>query len=380
MSGSLGNVDAPSTSATRQKTITRASSNRRHPYRVREIAEQAGLSEATVDRVLNERGNVRESTIREVRQAIADLDRQRDQVRLVGQKFTIDVVMSAPARFSTAVRDAIEAELAFLRPALVRCRFHLKESAGVDVLVEQLEKIRRRGSQGVVLKAPDEPEVADAIDRLEAAGIPVVTLVTDVPTSRRRAYVGMDNRAAGQTAAYLVSQWSRNDHGAVLVTLSSSAFRGEEERESGFRTALRRLDPEREIVELSETDGIDARMREFVTHALTQRPDITAVYSIGGANVAIVEAFADLGRTFEVFIGHDLDDDNAELIRHKKLSAVLHHDLHQDMRRACQVIVASHGAIDIGALSTMSMIQVVTPYNIPLASRLDARKLGMRSP
>ena len=90
---------------------------------------------------------------------------------------------------------------------------------------------------------------------------------------------------------------------------------GEEERESGFRAALRRLAPAASVVELSETDGIDERMRELVTDALRQRPDITAVYSIGGANVAIVDAFADLGREFEVFIAHDLDDDNLELIR-----------------------------------------------------------------
>jgi len=42
----------------------------KHRYRIREIAAQAGLSVATVDRVLHERPGVRESTVREVHQAI----------------------------------------------------------------------------------------------------------------------------------------------------------------------------------------------------------------------------------------------------------------------------------------------------------------------
>jgi LacI family transcriptional regulator len=77
-------------------------------YRIPEIAAQAGLSERTIDRVLNNRGQVcestaRESTAREVQQAIADLDRQRSQLRLSGRTFMIDVVMQAPQRFSSAV-------------------------------------------------------------------------------------------------------------------------------------------------------------------------------------------------------------------------------------------------------------------------------------
>ncbi len=67
------------------------------PFRIREIAVQAGLSEATVDRVLNGRWGVRDSTVREVRSALADLERQRDQVRLAGRTFSIDIVMQAPA-------------------------------------------------------------------------------------------------------------------------------------------------------------------------------------------------------------------------------------------------------------------------------------------
>jgi LacI family transcriptional regulator len=336
-----------------------------HPYRIREIAGQAGLSERTVDRVLNNRGGVRVSTVREVQQAIADLDRQRSQLRLSGRTFMIDVVMQAPRRFSSAVRDALEAELPSLRPAAVRCRFHFRETGPLDKLVATLDGIRSRGSQGVILKAPDLPEIITACWRLMRAGIPVITLVTDLPGSHRLAYVGMDNRAAGATAAYLMGQWLGDRPGNVLVTLSREFFRGEEEREMGFRGAMRSRYPDRSLIEIDNSDGLDETVRGLVLDALDGDPDINAVYSIGGGNMAIVEAFARRRRDCSVFIAHDLDQDNTRLLRDGRISAVLHHDLNQDMRRACHAIMQAHKVLPGGVYAWPSNIHVITPYNMP---------------
>ncbi len=45
--------------------------------------------------------------------------------------------------------------------------------------------------------------------------------------------------------------------------------------------------------------------------------------------------------------------------------SVLHHDLRQDMRRACQLIMQAHGALPEGTAGTLpSAIQVITPYNM----------------
>jgi len=349
-----------------------------HPHLVKDIALQAGVSVATVDRVLNQRAGVRQHTQRRVAQALAELERQSAQVGLVGRKFLIDVVMQAPDRFTQVARAALERELPALQPAIFRSRFHLAELTPVSTLVTTLDSIAARGSHGVLLKAPDLPEVVAAVQRLHVRGIPVITLVTDLPTSQRLAYVGMDNRAAGQTAAYLMGEWlgetgmrgggeGGSDNGTgVVVSLSSNRFRGEEEREIGFRQTLRERYPALNVHEISEGFGLHSATAQLLGEKLKQWPDAVAVYSVGGANAAIIEAFERQGRACRIFIGHDLDADNLRLLRQGRLSAVLHHDLQHDMRTACLHVMRAHGALAPLPL-TRSSVQVITPYNLPEA-------------
>jgi LacI family transcriptional regulator len=213
-----------------------------------------------------------------------------------------------------------------------------------------------------VLKAQDDPAVAEAVDRLVGSGVPVVTYATDIPASARCAYVGIDNHGAGVTAAYLMREWLGSTPADVLITLSRAVFRGEGEREVGFRSAMRGTG--RTIVEVSDSDGLDSTNERLVLEALEQHPDVGAVYSVGGGNTATIAAFERLGRACRVFIAHDLDVDNRKLLREGRISVVLHNDLRADARLAMRLILQQQGALPVEPARPVP-IQVITPYNLP---------------
>nr|WP_210270381.1 LacI family DNA-binding transcriptional regulator [Ensifer oleiphilus] len=333
---------------------------------VKDIAFQAGLSTATVDRVLNGRAGVRQQTEARVKAAIRELEKQQNGLEIQGQKRTIDVVMEAPERFTEAVRQAFETEAPTFMPTTFRCRFHFAETMRPHDIAQLLDRIRLRGTDGVVLKAPDVPEIVGAVARLEQAGIAVVTLVTDLPNSARTAYAGADNRAAGETAAYLIGERFAESSATVLVTISSSRFRGEEEREIGFRRVLREQYPAIRIIEISEGHGKDTETGALAAKALAAHADINAAYSIGGGNRAVLEAFERVGRDCALFIAHDLDHDNLALLRQRRIHFVLHHDLRSDARMTFRAILARQNGADqkLGG-SRLSAVEVITPYNVP---------------
>jgi LacI family transcriptional regulator, galactose operon repressor len=125
--------------------------------------------------------------------------------------------------------------------------------------------------------------------------------------------------------------------------------------------------PGRAVREVTDTNGVDAAMLEAVSTALEDDSTIDAVYSVGGGNAATARAFERAGRRVSAFITHDLDADNLALLRQRRISAVLHHDLRDDMRRACRLVMQAHGALPGVPHSLPSHVQVITPYNEPPA-------------
>lgn len=291
-----------------------------------DIAREAGVSTATVDRVLNRRPGVRENTIQRVLKVAGKYDylpesRLFESLRPKPMRLTF-LLPSGTNRYLNMLGDTVASSEEHLVPFNVRCRNFFIEGFNPDVLAERLLYHGRR-SDGIAFMALEHPRVREAVATLSEEGIPVVTLVSDLTHSRRVAYVGLDNRAAGRTAGLIVGRFL-GGRGSVALIAGSRSYRGHEEREVGFLSLMSEMFPAMRVVGLREGQDDAEKNRKETRHLLKQFPDIAGIYNIGGAADGVAMALKDAGRDQKiVLVGHGLTPDTRLLLIDGAMDAVL---------------------------------------------------------
>lgn len=260
---------------------------------IHDVARAAGVSFATVDRVVNNRGGVAEKSARKVHKAITETGYIRDIAaanlsRRREYRFVFLVPDSASG-FVGLLRQALEAEQARLRAEKVQIEVIATPAFETAPLVAALQARNRDNTDGITLIAPEAPEVQIEIARLAAEEVCVITLVSDLPRAARNAYVGPDNVAAGRTAAGFMGRFIRADRGAVLMVAGSLSARDHMERVMGFRLTLSERFPH--LTLLPAVQGFDnaGQVQLRVQEALAETP-LAGVYAVGAGNRGLLRA------------------------------------------------------------------------------------------
>jgi LacI family transcriptional regulator len=239
--------------------------------------------------------------------------------------------------FMQSLRTQIEAQ-ARNRPSL---EVHVAAIEGFnpDALAATLLDFRGRTS-GVGVVALDHPTVREAIRELAASGVVVLTIASDILYVPRVAYVGIDNRAAGRLAGYLLRRFVGAERPAETALFAGSlAYRGHEEREIGFRHLLAEEAPNLRIVELREMRDDEERAYVEAGSLLDAYPRLAAIYNVGAGNAGIARALKERGREHEVtFIAHELSDGNKLLLLDSTLDAVIDQNPRVEAREALNIL------------------------------------------
>lgn len=337
--------------------------------RARDVARAAGVSTATVDRVLNRRAGVREATVQRVLAACARLDYlpEADLHAALARK-PMQLVFLLPAgtnRYLRMLGETVSTLEDQLAPFNVRCRSLAIEGFNARVLADRL---LHHGSRcdGVAFMALDHPLVREAVHTLAERGVPAVTLVSDLSHSRRAGYVGLDNRSAGRTAALLLGRFIGPRPARVALIAGSRSYRAHEEREMGFLSLVEEMFPQVEVAGLREGHD-DAATNERQTRALLEQyPQLAGIYNIGGASDGVARALKAAGREQKtVFIGHGLTPDTRALLIDGTLDAVITHTPQSVIGNAVRIFANLRDGRDALAGVDPLRMSIILRENLP---------------
>lgn len=300
---------------------------------IKMIAERAGVSIGTVDRVLHNRPYVKEDVRAHVLQVLEEMDYHPNRMA------------SALATSGTPRR------LALIQPDWVTDYVSNEMKAGAQRFLEEhqdynvtldirtyareddaqclrlMEEAAADGAQAMALSVSDTAEIRAAIEDLAVRNIPVITFNSDVPGGRRLCYVGEDGLHAGRVAGEIASHFL-TETDPFLVICSEQVYSAHKARVDGFleRLAERGILAENGVTVATHLDY--KRTADTVAAALDARPGLKVVYMATPPEDACAEVLRERGLTGKVHVlCHDSGPEIQALLRSGQVDFIIGQDL-----------------------------------------------------
>ena len=282
---------------------------------VTDLARVAGVSVATVDRVLNQRHAVREDTARRVLRAAETLDYHATP--LLRRRLSEDLPQRTLGFLLQKRSEPFYQGLAAEMEAAVRAAPGVRGRAVVQFMDEVAPthiaaSLREIGPKvdAVAVVAVDHPHVSAAVAALRARGVPTIALLSDLTAEARAGYVGVDGRKAGRTAGWTIAR-SAPRPGKVGIVVGSHRYLGHEMCEIGFRSYFREHAPDFHVLE-AVVNLEERRLAYEASLALLARhADLVGIYVAGGGMEGVIQALRDeaTGRRIAM-VCHELTPEN----------------------------------------------------------------------
>jgi LacI family transcriptional regulator len=337
---------------------------------VHDIAAAAGVSLATVDRVLNQRPGVRLVTREKVEAAIRQIGYIRDVAAAnlaKGRVYPlVFIVPTGDNSFMHGLR--FEVNQAILRASTERTDIRIIEVPPFDIpaLVAALDALHGQDIAGIALVATDAPEVRAAVDGLVSERIPVVTLVSDLTGSARHHYAGIDNIAAGRTAARLLGRFLGGREGDLTVLAGSMLVRDHRERLQGFSAVMAEEFPKLRLLPVLEGRDDPERTQSLVCKALSESKGIIGIYSLGAGNRGLIAALKAVRPERELtVVVHELTQHTRAALLDGTIDAVLNQDAGHEVRSAIRVMKATADGQAVIADQERIRLDIFLKDNLP---------------
>ena len=304
----------------------------------KDLAKTAGVSRATVDRVLNGREGVKQKTVERVNQAIRELGFVRNLqaanlAKSQSYRFIFALPRSGDQFLEQIVQRIQEAETVFSADQ-VWCEIQHIDENNPHSISTFLSSLTKDDVAGVAIMSPETPQVRDAITRLQERGVAALPFISN-QTMMDADWVGIDNRAAGATAALLLGQCVGRRPGTVMVVAESMQSRDSLERRLGFDKEINESFAGIRALPSLETYGNEDRARAIIAANLAANPDIVGIYIMASEARIPLSILKELDVDPSILkIAHERTPFTEHALRNKTLDGVIAQDAGHLVRSA----------------------------------------------
>jgi LacI family transcriptional regulator len=334
----------------------------------KDLAKAAGVSLATVDRVLNDRPGVREDTVKIVHEMIekigfirnlsaANLARSRSYrflflVPRTGDQFLAELIARVAEANTTLASDMSFAEVAQIH------------ESDPHQIADYLSALDPQAVDGVAIMAPESPQARDAKAQLRRRGIETVTLISG-QTSGDEVFVGIDNHAAGATAGRLMGRFLADRRGKLMVIAETMRARDSLERRLGFDEIINADYPQLNVLPSLETHGDPDRTERVLAQTLASHSDICGIYLLGSEARLPLQKVAHLRPEAKpIIIAHERTPFTEAGLRSGQIDALITQDPGHLVRSAVRIMRARCDRREVLASQEKIRIEILLSENL----------------
>ena len=207
---------------------------------IKDVAKKAGVSTATVERALTNRGSIRSATKERVLSVVRELGYSTNDVAKAlqrGRKYTILAVYHMiPEYFTEDFRRGFAAAETNLHSRGLKLITLRTKSLDPQCAIEALQEIDFSSIDAMVIDCGGS-ELDACIQEIVNEGIPVATFGSDSPSSGRTFYVGENPFVSGKVAGEIAGKMMGGE-GSIVVFQGPTSVDALNLRTKGFLEVL----------------------------------------------------------------------------------------------------------------------------------------------
>ena len=301
------------------------------------IAQRAGVSRGTVDRVLHGKPNVNPETRQKVLDAVKELNYTPNTVgralALSKRKYSICAVMPDNSFFSD-IRLGITKAINELSDYNISLSY-IFTSGKNDA--EIISEINANESMAFMVALPDKDEMRACIKEKTAKGIPFVTFNTDIKDCGRLCFVGQDLYKSGRIAASLMLKTLPKEQQKILIVTGNSNYKAHSDRVDGFQSVISSSKKQPIISQVIETKNNPRLTRELVGEALENDKDINAIYVASAHVEEFTQLLEEREKKYRVVI-NDLSPCIERALRNETIDFTILQDPHEQGYKPIKIL------------------------------------------